>query len=70
MTVAGPAGGGSWVGFAPVGSEDSVWEGEYAAFESSPLSLQMKAPDAAGAYEIRLVSGDGKVLARRAITLR
>jgi hypothetical protein len=30
----------------------------------------MKAPEAAGAYEIRLVSADGKVLARRAITLR
>jgi Ca-activated chloride channel family protein len=70
LTVQGPAGGGTWVGFAPVGSEDGAWEGDYASFESSPLSLQMKAPEAAGAYEIKLVSADGKVLARRAITLR
>ncbi|ODU43422.1 VWA domain-containing protein [uncultured Aquimonas sp.] len=70
VTVEGPAGGGAWVGFAPVGADDGAWEGEYSGFETSPMSVQLKAPDAAGSYEIKLVSGDGKVLARRAITLR
>lgn len=70
VTVEGPAGGGAWVGFAPVGADDGAWEGEYSGFESSPMSVQLKAPDTAGSYEIRLISGDGKVLGRRAITLR
>ena len=70
ITVEGPAGGGAWVGFAPVGADDGAWEGEYSGFETSPMSVQLKAPEAVGSYEIKLVSGDGKVLARRAITLR
>lgn len=70
VTVEGPAGGGAWVGFAPVGAENGAWEGEYSGLETSPMSVQLKSPEAAGAYEIRLVSGDGKVLGRRAITLR
>lgn len=70
ITVEGPAGGGAWVGFAPVGADDGAWEGEYWGMESSPLQVQLKAPESAGSYELKLVSGDGKVLARRAITLR
>ena len=70
ITVDGPAGGGAWFGFAPVGAGDGAWEGEYSGFETSPLSAELTAPETAGAYEIKLVSGDGKVLARRAITLR
>ncbi len=70
ITVEGPAGGGAWVGFAPVGADDGAWEGEYSGFETSPMSAELTAPEASGAYEIKLVSGDGKVLARRAITLR
>lgn len=70
LTVEGPAGGGNWVGFAPAGAEDGAWEGQYAGLESSPMSVQLTTPDEAGAYEVKLVSGDGKVLARRAIALR
>lgn len=70
ITVEGPAGGGAWVGFAPVGADDGAWEGEYSGFETSPLSVELTAPEGTGAYEIRLVSSDGKVLARRAISLR
>mgnify|MGYP001805980604 FL=1 len=70
VTVEGPAGGGAWVGFAPVGADDSAWDGEYSGFETSPMSVQLTAPQAPGSYELRLVSGDGKVLARRPITLR
>ncbi|MFN7784134.1 MAG: vWA domain-containing protein [Lysobacterales bacterium] len=70
MTVEGPAASGSWIGFAPVGADDGAWEGQYAYFDSSPLSVELTAPEASGAYEIKLVSGDGKVLARRPINLR
>lgn len=70
VTVEGPAGGGAWVGFAPVGADDSAWDGEYSGFETSPMAVQLTAPEAPGSYELKLVSGDGKVLARRPITLR
>ncbi|SDD68760.1 vWA domain-containing protein [Aquimonas voraii] len=70
ITVEGPAASGSWIGFAPVGAGDGAWEGQYADFDSSPLSVELTAPEGTGAYEIKLVSSDGKVLARRPITLR
>lgn len=70
VTAEGPAGSGAWVGFAAVGADDGAWEGEYAFLETSPMSVQLAAPEARGAYEIRIVSSDGKVLGRRPITLR
>jgi Ca-activated chloride channel homolog len=70
VVVNGPTGIGAWVGFAPVGAEDSAYEGQFAFIEASPSELQLTAPEASGAYEIRFVTGDNVVMARRPLRLR
>jgi Ca-activated chloride channel family protein len=70
IQVSGPAGTGAWVGFAPVGAADGAYEGQYAYLDSSPAELELTAPDTSGDFEIRFVSPDNVVLARRPLRLR
>lgn len=69
ITVEGPAGGGTWLGFAPVGADDGAWDGQYSNFDESPMSVRLRAPEKTGAFEVKLVGADGKVLSRRPIRL-
>ena len=66
----GPAGSGNWVGFAEVGSSDGSWSGRYAYVTENEASYSLAAPTEPGDYELRFVSGDGKVLYRQALRVR
>lgn len=67
VSFAGPAGKDDWIGLALVGSSDSSWvQGAYFyVAKGSPQTIT--APVAYGPYELRYVTGEGKVLTSKTI---
>lgn len=64
----GPAGAGDYVTIAPAGSP----EGSYLAYcyTTTPSPCVMNAPDKAGDYEVRYVTGKGKTLASEPLKVK
>jgi len=65
----GPDGPGDWIGLAPAGSEGSAWVPGAYAYASSGNPATLALPTAAGAYELRYVTGGSAILAALPVTL-
>jgi Ca-activated chloride channel homolog len=68
ITAAGPVSSSHWVGFAPKGSAPGTYR-DYAYVTSSPLKLQLTAPDEAGEYELRYVLNNERVVLAKAVVV-
>ncbi len=65
----GPAGEGDFVTFAKAGGPDSEYL-NYAYVTDAPATIDLKAPDEPGQYELRYTTQDSKVLIRQAIQVK
>jgi len=64
----GPNAPGSWVGFAPAGSEDAAYL-DFRYVEEGVGEYTLTAPEAPGRYELRYVLRESTVIARQAVTV-
>jgi Ca-activated chloride channel family protein len=64
----GPKGQDDYITIAPAGSPEGTYSNYCYAYQASPCVIN--APDTAGAYEIRYVTGAGKTLATEALLIK
>jgi Ca-activated chloride channel homolog len=65
ITASGPVSGRNWIGFAPQGSDAGAYR-DYAYVTQSPLTIELRAPDEPGDYELRYVLNNERVIYKQA----